>query len=63
MQYNDIIMAVTYTIVNICPKKTFTTEEELKKYCRTHIVPDANYAMYPERVNGNFKKNTRNSET
>lgn len=38
---------ITYTIVNICPKKTFTSEEELKNYCETHVVPDANYARYP----------------
>ena len=40
-------MDVTYTIVNISPKKSFSSVEDLKKYCETHVVPDANYACYP----------------
>lgn len=38
----------TYTIVNICPKKTFSSEEELKNYCETHVVPDVNCSFYPK---------------
>lgn len=30
---------ITYTIVNICPKKTFYFEKDLEKYCKTHVVP------------------------
>lgn len=30
---------VKYTIENTCPKKSFASEEELRKYCETHAVP------------------------
>lgn len=41
-------METKYTIVNICPKKTFYSEEDLHKYCETHVVPDANFGYYPK---------------
>lgn len=30
---------IKYTIVNICPKKIFYSEEALINYCNTHVVP------------------------
>lgn len=38
-------MTTYYTITNICPKKKFYSEDELKKYCATHMVP-AGYSEF-----------------